>query len=58
MFHVHRAFDKYKGSMERIGKALHSYSSNTLLDQLNYFELSLFSYLAGNGTLTLPKPSP
>ena len=53
MFQILEAFDKYKGSMERIGKALHSYSSNTLLDQLNYFELVLFSYLTGNSDMHL-----
>jgi serine/threonine-protein kinase HipA len=53
MFQILEAFDKYKSSMERIGKALGSYSSNTLLDQLYYFELTLFSYLCGNSDMHL-----
>jgi serine/threonine-protein kinase HipA len=53
MFQILEAFDKYKSSMERIGKALYSYSTNTLLDQLNYFELVLFSYLTGNSDMHL-----
>jgi serine/threonine-protein kinase HipA len=53
MFQILEAFDKYKSSMERIGKALQNYSSNTLLDQLHYFELVLFSYLTGNSDMHL-----
>jgi serine/threonine-protein kinase HipA len=33
MFQITEAFDKYRGSMEKIGKALDSYSTNTLLDK-------------------------
>lgn len=53
MFQILEAFDKYKGSMERIGKAIGNYSDNTLLDQLAYFELVLFSYLTGNSDMHL-----
>ncbi len=53
MFQILEAFDKYKGSMERIGKALQAYSANTQLDQLYYFELVLFSYLTGNSDMHL-----
>ncbi len=42
MFQITEAFDKYKSSMEKVGKVLHSYSENTLLDKIFYFELSLF----------------
>ena len=45
MFQITDAFDKYKSSMEKIGKALNSYSDNTLLDKVFYFELALFSFL-------------
>lgn len=34
MFQVVEAFDKYKGSMERVGKAVLQYADNTLLDVL------------------------
>lgn len=53
MFQILEAFDKYKGSMERIGKALQTYSANTQLDQLYYFELVLFTYLTGNSDMHL-----
>jgi len=53
MFQVLEAFDKYKGSMEKIGKALGEYSSNTLLDKLFFFELTLFSFLTGNNDMHL-----
>ena len=52
MFQITEAFDKYKSSMEKVGKALSSYSSNTLLDILFFFELTLFSFLTGNNTCT------
>lgn len=53
MFQITEAFDKYKSSMERIGNALNLYSSNTLLDQLFYFELVVFSFLTGNNDMHL-----
>ena len=53
MFQITEAFDKYKSSMEKIGKALHSYSDNTLLDKLFFFELSVFSFLTGNNDMHL-----
>jgi serine/threonine-protein kinase HipA len=53
MFQITEAFDKYKSSMEKVGKALISYSGNTLLDALFYFELSLFSFLTGNNDMHL-----
>ena len=53
MFQITEAFDKYKSSMEKVGKALSSYSSNTLLDILFFFELTLFSFLTGNNDMHL-----
>lgn len=53
MFQITEAFDKYKGSMERIGKAITSFTENTLLDQLRFFELTIFSYLTGNNDMHL-----
>lgn len=53
MFQILEAFDKYKSSMERVGKAINAYSSNTLLDLLYYFELSIFSFLTGNNDMHL-----
>jgi serine/threonine-protein kinase HipA len=53
MFQITEAFDKYKGSMEKIGKAIHSYSENTILDVLFLFEITLFSFLTGNNDMHL-----
>nr|WP_213521394.1 HipA domain-containing protein [Nonlabens sp.] len=53
MFQITEAFDKYKSSMERVGKALGDYTSNTLLDKLFLFELTLFSFLTGNNDMHL-----
>jgi serine/threonine-protein kinase HipA len=53
MFQVTEAFDKYRGSMERIGKAIGAYADNTLLDKLRFFELTIFSYLTGNNDMHL-----
>lgn len=53
MFQILEAFDKYRGSMERIGKAIDTYAENTLLDKLRLFELTLFSYITGNNDMHL-----
>lgn len=53
MFQITEAFDKYKSSMEKIGKAIDSYSDNTVLDKIFYFELVLFSFLTGNNDMHL-----
>lgn len=53
MFQITEASDKYRSSMEKVGKALGSYSDNTLLDKIFYFELALFSFLTGNNDMHL-----
>lgn len=53
MFQIVDANDKYKSSMEKIGKAIASCSNNTLLDQLYFFEMTLFSFLTGNNDMHL-----
>ncbi len=53
MFQVLEAYDKYKGSMEKVGKAIGDYSANSLLDKLFYFELVLFCFLTGNNDMHL-----
>lgn len=53
MFQILEAFDKYKGSMEKVGKAVGTYSSNTLLDKLYFFELAVFFFLTGNNDMHL-----
>ena len=53
MFQITGAYDKYKSSMEKIGKALHDYSGNTQLDKIFFFDLVLFSFLTGNNDMHL-----
>jgi len=53
MFQITEAFDKYKSSMEKVGKALNEYSSNTLLDVVRLYEVTVFSYLTGNNDMHL-----
>jgi serine/threonine-protein kinase HipA len=53
LFQITEAYDKYKGSMEKVGKAILEHSENTLLDALNLFELTLFCFLTGNNDMHL-----
>ena len=53
MFQITEAFDKYKSSMERVGKTLSNYSENPMLDILFFFESALFSFLTGNNDMHL-----
>ncbi len=53
MFQILEAFDKYKSSMEKVGKAISRYAENTLLDLVNFFELTVFSFLTGNNDMHL-----
>ena len=53
MFQITEAFDKYKSSMERVGKTIGMYSENPLLDKYFFFELALFSFLSGNNDMHL-----
>lgn len=45
--------DKYHGSYEQIAKALQKYSATPGLDVVNFFELTLFSFLTGNADMHL-----
>jgi serine/threonine-protein kinase HipA len=53
LFQITEAYDKYKSSMEKVGKAIGQHSSNTLLDKIFFFELTLFSFLTGNNDMHL-----
>ncbi|MDD5498780.1 MAG: HipA domain-containing protein [Dehalococcoidales bacterium] len=53
MFQILEAFDKYKSSMEKVGKAVAEHSSNTLFDLLRLFEITIFSYITGNNDMHL-----
>lgn len=50
---ITEAYDKYKSSMEKVGKAIGMHSANTLLDKLLLFELTVFSFLTGNSDMHL-----
>ena len=53
MFQITETFDKYKSSMEKVGKAVNEYSSNTLLDIVRLYEVTIFSYITGNNDMHL-----
>lgn len=53
MFQITEAFDKYRSSMEKVGKAVIEHSSNTLLDVLRLYEVAIFSYITGNNDMHL-----
>lgn len=53
MFQITEAVDKYKSSMEKVGKALHSFSANTILDKIFFLEMALFAFLTGNNDMHL-----
>lgn len=44
---------KYRSSMEKVGKAIRSFSTNTGLDALAFFELIIFCFLTGNADMHL-----
>jgi len=45
--------DKYKGTMETLGKTIGDLSVNTLLDKLRFFELAVFNFIIGNNDMHL-----
>lgn len=45
--------DKYRGSMEKIGKHIEKYSAQPGLDKLSFFEMTVFSFLSGNADMHL-----
>lgn len=44
---------KYRSSMEKVGKTIRFFSTNTGLDSLSFFEEILFCYLTGNADMHL-----
>ena len=53
MLQIIEASEKYRSSMEKIGKALTAYSSNPLLDKLFLFERTVFCFLTCNNDMHL-----
>ena len=44
---------KYRASMEQVGKAILKYASNPLFDAIRFVEVMLFSFLTGNADMHL-----
>jgi serine/threonine-protein kinase HipA len=44
---------KYKGSMEKVGKAILEHSHDSGLDAIRFLEIALFSFLTGNADMHL-----
>ena len=45
--------DKYRGSVEQIGKSVLKFCNNRLFDALRFYELVFFCFLTGNGDMHL-----
>ena len=45
--------DKYKGTMEVLGKTIGQLSVNTLFDKLRFFESTVFNFIIGNNDMHL-----
>lgn len=45
--------DKYKGTMEKLGKTIGELSANTLLDKMRFFEATVFNFIIGNNDMHL-----
>ena len=45
--------DKYKGSMEQVGKVIRRFSENSGNDVLEFFEVAVYSFLTGNADMHL-----
>ncbi len=45
--------DKYKGTMELVGKTIDVLSVNTLLDKMRFFESTVFNFIIGNNDMHL-----
>ncbi len=53
MFQLLGAEDKYKGSLESVGKAIRVHAGNVGLDVIEFFERALFCFFTGNGDMHL-----
>jgi len=45
--------DKYRSSMEKVGKHIEKFSSRPGLDVINFFEMTLFCFITGNADMHL-----
>jgi|CXWL01.1.fsa_nt_gi serine/threonine-protein kinase HipA len=51
MYQLLGSTDKYKGSLESVGKAIRSHAENVGLDTIDFFERVLLCFLIGNGDM-------
>jgi serine/threonine-protein kinase HipA len=45
--------DKYRGSMEKVGRHIEKFSLRPGLDKINFFEITLFCFITGNADMHL-----
>lgn len=53
MFQILGAEDKYRGSLEQVGKTIRACAANVGLECLDFFERTLLGFLIGNGDMHL-----
>lgn len=53
MFQILNSTDKYRGSLEQVGKTIRAHTENVGLDSVDFFERVLLSFLIGNGDMHL-----
>jgi serine/threonine-protein kinase HipA len=53
LFQILQAEEKYRGSLEQVGKAMRAHTDNVGLDSIDFFERVLLSFLIGNGGMHL-----
>lgn len=53
MFQILGSTDKYKGSLESVGKAIRAHAENVGLDTIDFFERVLLCFIIGNGDMHL-----
>lgn len=53
MFQITGAEDKYRGSLEQVGRAIRAHASNVGLDSVDFLERALLCFLIGNGDMHL-----
>ncbi|MFV2045428.1 MAG: HipA domain-containing protein [Anaerolineales bacterium] len=53
MFQILNSTDKYRGSLEQVGRAIRAHTKNVGLDSIEFFERVVLSFLIGNGDMHL-----
>jgi serine/threonine-protein kinase HipA len=53
MFQILGAEDKYRGSLEQVGRVIRTHATNVGLDSIDFFERVLLCFLLGNGDMHL-----